>query len=77
MCVRRDGALSAGDNCCGHLDIALWCVEGRGCSWRWRRVQYGLSVFTAMFTVSILTGGLESGTSATSPVSSSSLFDVS
>ena len=57
MYVRRDCALSAGDNCCGHLDIALWCVEGGGCCWRWRRVQYSLSVFTAMLTVFILTGG--------------------
>lgn len=76
-CVRRDCALSAGDNCCGRLDIALWCVEGSGCCWGRRRVQYGMSVFSAMCPVFILTEGLESGTSASSAVSSSSLSDAS
>ena len=77
MCVRRHCALSAGDNCCEHLDIALWCVEGSGCCWGRSRVQNDMSVLSAMCPVFILTGGLESGTSASSPVSSSSLSDVS
>lgn len=75
MCVRRDWASSAGDNCCGYLDVPLWCVEGSGCCWGRRRVKYGLSVFSALCFVLILTGGLDTGTSASSPLNSSSFSD--